>query len=160
MGFSKLLKSYGNINVILCVSTTTEPSVLEPWFFSEDMNTVIILWIKKRKYSCICIFKYCSIYWDMFNTFSNFKFCKLSLVLGMKYFLARMTSNHYQKVNWAIFSYYNLKLLLFNKISSKTLMLLDSIFLKCVQNKQSFIFLFAVLKQYLLGWGCKFQDIT
>lgn len=43
MAFGKLLKSYGNINVFLYVSTTTEPSVLEPWLFSEDMNTVIIL---------------------------------------------------------------------------------------------------------------------
>lgn len=38
------------------------------------------------------------------------------------------------------------KIGLLNKISSKMLMLLNSIFLKCVQNKQSFILIFAVLK--------------
>ena len=104
------------------------------------------------------MFKQLSIHLVMFNTlFFNSKFWKISLVLRMKYFLAMITSNHYQKVSWAIFSLYNLKLWLFNKISSKTHMLLDSVLLKNMQNKQSFIFLFAVLKQFYWVDGVGFR---
>lgn len=57
----------------------------------------------------------------------------------MKYFLAMITSNHYQKVSWVIFSLYNLKLRLFNKISSSISDAIDSVIWKiCKINNHLF----------------------